>query len=208
MKNFTPDALAVAQKAKEFAKDMNYADVGRESLLLGFASENVGQIIKDAFERCGLSLDAIRAAIVYIDGPQRVVKQHPVKFTHHDLSLRMPDSGGFEAITANQHFPWMKPNADIVFTMAMQELTNGNKVTAFDVLRIFLREVGRSDQIGESERRVMQVIHRAVPGLSLADITSAVEAAFDDAIVSGELAIDELKGARHSFVYRGHPQNA
>jgi hypothetical protein len=208
MMKITPDALAVAQKAQEFAKDMNYPDVGREHLLLGFAGGDAGQIIRNAFERCGLSLDAIRAAIVYIDGPQRAVKQHPVKFTHHDLSLTMPYSGGFEAITANQHFPWMTPNADIVFTMAIRELTDGNEVTAVDVLRIFLREVGRSDQLGESERRVMQVIHHAVPGLSLADITLAVEDAFNDAIASGERAITKLKWALHGFVYSGHTQDA
>jgi hypothetical protein len=206
MKIFTADALAVAHKARKFANDMNYADVGREHLWLGFASGDAGPIVKAAFERCGLSLDAICIAIVHIDGSKRPFKQHSVKPTHHDLSQIMPDSTGFEAITANQRFPWMTSNADIVFSMAMNELTYGDEVTAVDVLRIFLREVGRSDQLDENVRRVMQVINHAVPGLSLADITSAIEAAFSDAIASGERDTTDLKHALHGFVYSGHSQ--
>lgn len=203
MKLFTEEARAVVATAIEFAKELHYDDVGREHLLLGFASGAGGKIIRSAFERRGLTVDAVRKAIVYIDGPKRPVRPHHVKYVHQIHTVTEPYVEGFMALTANQVFVGLTPNADCVFKMALNEAIRGD-VAAEDVLRIFLRELGRTDD----DRRVMQVIDRAVPSLSIDQLKSSMIESLSDSITEQEAATDALKNQRMEFSYNGHLQGA
>jgi hypothetical protein len=221
MKFFTPEALAVATTAKAFAEELHYSDVGREHLLLGFAGGAAGAIVGSAFGRSGLTVDAVRSAITFIDGPMRPVRPHHVKYVHEVHGKDVPYTVGVRSLIAAQLFVGLTPNADRVFRMARDE-SIAQEVAAEDVLLIFLREIGRNDD----ERRVMQVIHQAVPGLGVDDIKSAMVVSLDAAIdemeekhgkvivvVRSNLNEDQqeivrLKRLRHAFMYTGRLQEA
>lgn len=209
MNSFTPEALAVAEKAKAFAKDMHYSDVGREHLLFAFADGAGGNVIKVAFEQCGLTPDAVRSAIVYVDGTKRPGASRKPNYIHHDPTLMPPHTVGVETLIMNQIFVGLTPNADMVFKMARRDVTDNQEVTAENVLRIFLREVDRSDDAGDPHgRRVMQVIHHIAPDLTLQDIKSAMVGAFNAAISQQESVLTSMKRARHAFMYTGAMQEA
>ena len=202
-KSFTPDALAIATTAKALAQELHYTDVGREHLLLGFASGSAGELIGSVFERCRVTTDSVRSAIMYIDGPLRPVRPHHVKYVNQIQEAAQPNIEGFRAISANQLFPYLTPNADRVFRMARDESVRSD-VTGEDILRIFVREVGRSDD----NRRVMQVLNRAAPGLTLAFIKSTMIELMDAAITEHEGATVTMKHSRMDFIYEGGTQQA
>lgn len=191
IKAFSPEALAVVASATELRDNLHHPNVGREHVLFAFVNGSAGEAIARAFELCGLTQDAVRSAIEYFDGPKRPVRPHHVKYVHQTHDMAQPFLGDFLALNERQLFPQFSPNADVVFKMALLA-GDDTTVSVEDLLRVFLREVGRSE--GESrERRVMQVIHHVVPDLRLGDIK-------DIAMNKQEQHVNTLKRQRHGLI--------
>ncbi|MDB5167454.1 MAG: hypothetical protein JWN26_599 [Candidatus Saccharibacteria bacterium] len=221
LKSFTTDALAIATTAKALAEELHYTKAGREHLLLTFASGAGGDLIRSAFERCGLTAAAVRSAIKPIDSSDRPVRHHHVKYVHQLQEEDQPYVEGLMALIENQLFSYLTSNADQVFKMARNECVE-NDVAVEDVLRIFLRELGRSDD----DSPVLQVIKQAAPKLTLGDIKSAVVESLDveiarledihgkvivvdsSTLTEPQQAIIRLKRVRHDFMYTGQMQRA
>jgi hypothetical protein len=206
MNSFTPNARAVALRAKAFADEMHYSDVGREHLLFAFADGAGGETIKRGFELCGLTAKAVREAIVCVDGVKRPDGLYQARSGYDDPTLRLPHTAGFEVLSMNQIFLWLTSNADMVFKMALNDVSDD--ANADDILRIFLREVGRSADGDSHDRRVMQVIHHIVPSPTLDDITVAMSVVYDAAIEQQEQQLTDLKRARRTLMYKGEMQEA
>ena len=211
MNSFTPDAYAVAHGATDFAHEMHYTITGREHMLHAFSTgaydKKTGlhnEMIRRAFEFCGLTPDVVRSAIVKVDGPMRPRAPH---YVHYDPTLQLASTTAVETLLMRRIFVSLTPNADIIFKMARDDVGEENSVHAEDVLRIFLREVDRSEE-AEREHRVMQVIHEAVSGLTLDDIKSAMVESLDVTIAKLQQESIRLKHARHGFMYTGALQGA
>ncbi len=222
MGNFSNEVIEVVEKATAFAGKRHYGAVGREHLLLAFADGSGGHVISDAFKHCGLTPDLLTSAIEYIDGPKRPHQAGPsVKYVHKDRTIAEPYTQGITTLLARRIFPGLTPNTDEVFQMARRE-AGDEEITVEKVFRIFLRELGRSDD----NRRVMQVLDRAAPGTTIDDIKSAMvealeseitkmEARYGKVIVvtmstldANQMEIVRLKHVRHSFMYTGRLQGA
>lgn len=203
----TPTTRAIADSAKAFAKELKHGYVGREHQLYAFATGAGGDSIRVAFEACGLSESKVRAAIDFVDGgmhPHPHIRQRVISplLAHHHMGEKVP-----MAQIAQLGVLDLTPNAQTVLTMSIKEAQErGAVVPSFqDVLFVFLREVGRSDD----DRRVMRVIEHAVPNLDLNDIEWAVKQVVANApieqvdrqIAQQEQRVRVMKRVRHALMF-------
>lgn len=203
MNSFTPAAKSVAHGAYDFARKMHYSIAGREHMLYSFAtgafdkkSKLHNETIRRAFESCGLTPKVVRTAIVDVDGGMRPRKPHRV---YQDPTMHLPSTVGIETLIMEQIFVGLTSNADTVFKMAREDVGEDELVHAEDVLRIFLREVDRSEEVGR-KHRVVDVLESAMPGLTLADIKFAMLESLDVTIAnSPTITVAKLEQVRLAF---------
>lgn len=201
--SITPKARIVAGSAQKFARKLGHGYVGREHLLYVFASGDGGDVIRKAFEVCGLSEPSVRAAIDYVDGGKHPHAHMRQRLVSPVLAEHRMDSPNSVTPMARQRFMGFSANAETVLIMAINEAKERGIEPGFeDILHVFLREAERSDD----DRRVMMVIHHAAPNLTLSDIRSAVLESFSESIDAQEAVVVGMKGARHAFMYTGAGQ--
>lgn len=159
------NSRAVAVAAKAFAKKLGHGYVGREHLLYAFSSGAGGVPVKIALEGCGMSESAVRSAIDVIDGG----KHSHARLRRHTVDETLAeDSTGVSVPVSDKSIEWhdgLTPNAETVLRMADRE-SDGNP-SCVDILKVLLREAGRSDD----NRRIMRVIEHVT---SKAEVDKAV----------------------------------